>query len=175
MKQTQMIVKRNVSDSQKAEVRKDKVKMSKNWQRRRKNNILMLMLRCLRTRHGELKKLSGMQQMQRPNRRTLCLMRGKIEESLRPLCMVKDLNDDEVMELCILSNELNACETTAILNPSKFAPCATRLGLREGFAVDLTTARANGTFWDLSLEDDKAELRRAQNREQPDFCGKPIK
>ena len=35
----------------------------------------------------------------------------------------------------------------------------------KGFAVDLTTARANGTMWDLSLEDDKAELRRVQNRE----------
>ena len=69
----------------------------------------------------------------------------KIGESLNPLCMVEDLNDDEVMELCILSNGLNACEATAILNPSKFASCATRLGLREGFAVDLTTARANGT------------------------------
>ena len=34
----------------------------------------------------------------------------KIEESLRPLCLVEDLNDDEVTELCILSNELNACE-----------------------------------------------------------------
>ena len=44
----------------------------------------------------------------------------KIVESLRPLCMVGDLNDDEVMELCILSNELTACETTATLNPSKF-------------------------------------------------------
>ena len=65
--------------------------------------------------------------------------------------------------------ELNACETTAILNPSKFASCATRLGLREGFAVDLTTARANGTKWDLSLEDDRAELRRVQNREQPEL------
>ena len=93
----------------------------------------------------------------------------KIEESLRPLCMVEDLDDDEIMELCILSNELNACEATAILNPSKFASCATRLGLREGFAVDLTTARANGTMWDLSLEDDKAELRRVQNREQPEL------
>ena len=61
----------------------------------------------------------------------------KIEESIRPLCMVEDLNDDEVMELCMPSNELNACETTAILNPLKFASCATRLGLREGFAVDL--------------------------------------
>ena len=73
--------------------------------------------------------------------------------------MVEDLNDDEIMELCILSNELNACEVTAILNPSKFASCATRLGLCEGFAVDLTTARANGTMWDLSLEDDKSRTQ----------------
>ena len=98
----------------------------------------------------------------------------KIEESLRQCKEVEDLNDDEIMELCILSNELNACETTAILNPSKFASRATRLGLREGFAVDLTTARANGTMWDLSLEDDRAELRRVQNREQPELlAGSP--
>ena len=83
----------------------------------------------------------------------------KIEASIRPLCTVENLNDDEIMELCILSNELNACETIAILNPSKIASCATRLRLREGFAVDLTTARANGTMWDLSVKDDKAELR----------------
>ena len=94
----------------------------------------------------------------------------KIEESLRPLCMVENLNDDEIMELCILSNELlNACEATEILNPSKFASCATRLGFREGFAAHLTSARANGTLWDFSLEDDKAELKRVQNREQPEL------
>ena len=98
----------------------------------------------------------------------------RIEESLRPLCMAEDLISDEIMEFCVFSNKLNACETTATLNPSKFASCATRLGLREGFAVDLTTARANGTMWDLSLEDDRAELRRVQNREQPDlFAGSP--
>ena len=94
----------------------------------------------------------------------------KIEESLRPLCMVENLNDDEIMELCILSNELNACETAAVLNPSKFASIVRRgLNFVNGFAVDLTTARANGTMWDLSLEDDKAELRRVQNREQPEL------
>ena len=98
----------------------------------------------------------------------------KIKESLRPLCTVEDLNDDEIMELCILSNELNACETTAILNPSKFASCAARLRLREGYAVVFATARANGTMWDLSLEDDRAELRRVQNREQPELlAGSP--
>ena len=42
--------------------------------------------------------------------------------------MVEDLNDDEVMELCILSNELNACEATAILNPSKFASVCDEVG-----------------------------------------------
>ena len=84
-------------------------------------------------------------------------------------CIVEDLNDDEIMELCTLSNELNACEATAILNPLKFASCARRLGLREGFAVDLTTARANGMMWDFSLEDDTAELRRVQHREQPEL------
>ena len=56
-----------------------------------------------------------------------------------------------------------------VLNPSKFASIGTRFGLREGFAVDVTTARANGTMWDLSLEDDTAELRRIQNREQPEL------
>ena len=81
--------------------------------------------------------------------------------------MVEDLNDDEVMELCILW--LNACEPTAILHPSKFASCATRLGLREGFAVDLTTARPDGTMWDFSLEDDRAELQPVQDREQPEL------
>ena len=35
--------------------------------------------------------------------------------------------------------------------------------------MDSTTARANGTMWDLSLEDDRAELRRVQNREQPEL------
>ena len=39
----------------------------------------------------------------------------KIEESLRPLCRVEDLNDDEIMEL-----RMNACETTAILIRQSF-------------------------------------------------------
>ena len=41
--------------------------------------------------------------------------------------------------------------------------------------MDLTTARAKGTMWDLSLEDDTAELRRIQNREQPELLvGSPL-
>ena len=38
-------------------------------------------------------------------------------------------------------NKLNACETAAVLNPSKCASIGTGLGLREGFAVDLTKER----------------------------------
>ena len=45
---------------------------------------------------------------------------------------------------------------------------------REGFVVDLIVARANGTMWDLSLEDDRIELRRLHNREQPELlAGSP--
>ena len=74
----------------------------------------------------------------------------------------------------MLPNELNACETAAVLNPSKFASIGTRFGVREGFAVNMTTARANGTMWDLSLEDDRAEFRRVQSREQPQLlAGSP--
>ena len=96
----------------------------------------------------------------------------KIEVSLRQCKGVEDLNDDEIVELCMLSNELNACETTAILNASSFVSHATRLGLREGCTVDLTAARANGTMWDLSLEDDRTELRRLQHREQPELLAR---
>ena len=178
MKQTQKIVKRNVSDSQKAE-QQDLMQMLRCLHTRHgeQTDILMQMLRCLRPLTDE--DVVGDAADAAPEQMNSLVQSKtevfeKIQESLRPLCMVEDLNDDEVMELCILSNELNACETTAILNPSKFASCATRLGLREGFAVDLTTARANGTMWDLSLEDDKAELRRVQNREQPELlAGSP--
>ena len=69
----------------------------------------------------------------------------KIEESLRQ-CKGVDPNDGEIMELCFLSNELNACEATAILGPSRFVSHAASLGLREGFTADVTAARANGTM-----------------------------
>ena len=100
----------------------------------------MLMLRSLHTRHAwRVEDVVGDAADAAPERKNILLdareqsmnsfVRSKteafekIQESLRPLCIVEDLNDDEVMKLCIISNELNACETTAILNPSKFASC----------------------------------------------------
>ena len=50
----------------------------------------------------------------------------------------------KVMELCILSNELNACEITAVLNPSKFASCATKqrkLSHRSELVYRVTSCR----------------------------------
>ena len=41
-------------------------------------------------------------------------MLEKIEESLRPPCMVKNLNVDEVMELCILSCEITATQSVEV-------------------------------------------------------------
>ena len=49
---------------------------------------------------------------------------------------------------------------------TRFVSDAARLGLRGVFAVDLTPARANGTMWDLSLEDDRSDLQRLHNRVQ---------
>ena len=115
-----------MSDSQKAEVRKDKVKMSKNWQQRRNNNILMQMLRWPAHKTWRVEDVVA-DAADAAHEQVISFVQSKtevfekIEESLRPLCMVENLNDDEIMELCILSNELNACEATAILNPSKFA------------------------------------------------------
>ena len=93
----------------------------------------------------------------------------KVEESLRQCKGVEDLNDEEIMELYIISKDLNTCETTSILKPSRFVSHAARLGLREGFAVDLTVAIANGTMWDLSFEDDRTELRPLQIRQRPEL------
>ena len=73
-----------------------------------------------------------MRRMQRRTSEQLCSEQDgvfeKIEESLRPRCTVGDLNDDEIMELCLFSNELNACETTAILNPSKLRVMCNEVG-----------------------------------------------
>ena len=134
----------------------------------------MQMLRCLHTKQKRVEDVIGDAADAAPEQMNSFVqskteVSEKIEETLRPLCMVENINDDEIIELCLLSNELNACEATAILNLSKFASCATRLGLPEGFAVDLPTAKANRTMWDLSVDDDKAELRRVQNREQPEL------
>ena len=156
--------------SQRAEARRGKAKMRKNWQHL-DADVEVLAHKAWRTED-----VVGDAADAAPEQMNSFVQEvfEKVKESLRPLCMVEDLNDDEIMELCILSNELNACETTATLNPSKFTSCARRLGLREGFAVDLTTESANGTMWDLSLEDDRAELRRVQNREQPELlAGSP--
>ena len=56
----------------------------------------------------------------------------KTDESHRQCKGVGDLNDDEIMELCTHSNEWNACDTTALLNPSMFVPHAAGSALREG-------------------------------------------
>ena len=97
----------------------------------------MQMLRCLHSRHGESKTSLQMRRDAAPEQMNSFVQSKtekfeKIEESFRPLCMVENLNDDEIVELCMLSNELNACEAPVILKPPKFASCATRLGLREG-------------------------------------------
>ena len=129
-----MIVERNVSDSQRAEARRGKAQTWKNWQRRRKNKHLDADVEVSAHKAWRAEDVVGDVAAEQMNSfvQSKIEVFEKIEESLRPLCMVEDLNDDEITELRTLSNELNACEATAILNPSKFASCATKLGLGEG-------------------------------------------
>ena len=54
----------------------------------------------------------------------------KIEESLRPLCMVEDLNDEEIMELCTISNEVSECETT---RPQQYSLRRSLLHVQRGW------------------------------------------
>ena len=100
MKRSQIIVKRNVSDSQRAEARRGKAKTWKNWQRRQKNNILMPMLRCLPTRHWRVEDVAGDVADAAPEQMNSFAQSKteafeKIEESLRPLRMVEDPNGDK--------------------------------------------------------------------------------
>ena len=67
MKRTQMIVKRNVSDSQRAEARRGKARTWKNWQRRRKNNIDADVEEPAH-KTWRVEDVAGMRQTQRPNK-----------------------------------------------------------------------------------------------------------
>ena len=112
-----------MSDSQKAEARKDKVKMLKNWQQRRKKQHLDADVEVSAHKTWRVEDVVADAADAAPEQMNSIVQSKtevfeKIEESLRPLCMVENLKDDEIMELCILSNELNACEATATLNPS---------------------------------------------------------
>ena len=80
----------------------------------------------------------------------------RAEQSLRRCSGAEDLNDDELMEWRILSNVLNACDVLAIFSTARFTSQATRVGFREGFAVDPTTARPSGTRWDVSSTEEEA-------------------
>ena len=95
-----------MSESQRAEARKGKAKMSKNWQRRRKNNVLMPDVEeCLpaqnmegRRRYGDAADaaseqmnilLDAREQSMNSFVQSKTGVFEKIEESLRPLCMVE--------------------------------------------------------------------------------------
>ena len=127
-----MVVKRNVTDSHRAEARKGKVKNVVHLAAKAEEQHLDADDEVPAHKTWRVEDVVGDAADAAPEQMNILLdareqsvnsfvqskteVFEKIEESLRPLCMVEDLNDSEIMELCILSNELNACETTAILN-----------------------------------------------------------
>ena len=58
-----------------------------------------------------------------------------------------------------------------IYSPKRFTAMASKLGLKPGFAVDLSEVKPygphNGQPWDLTTEEDVKELEEMQDFEQP--------
>ena len=71
-----------------------------------------------------------------------------------------------VMELCILSNKLNACDVSEISRTARSTSHATRLGFLEVFAVDLTSARPNATSVAQQTQHNSHECQDRQQRGQ---------
>ena len=92
-----------------------------------------------------------------------------VDKHLRGSPGTKELDETEKRELATLSVELGACDVAEIFSPPRFTAAAGSLGLREGFAVDLSTQRSGGEFWDLSRQEDREELERLQEKEAPEL------
>ena len=78
--------------------------------------------------------------------------------------------DQEAMEIGQLLKELGMCkaDVAEIYNPERFTSRANNFGLRPGFAIDLEVCKNQlGDHWDLSREEDKAELKWLLKREDP--------
>eukprot|EP00971_Amphidinium_carterae_P235693 4677385-Amphidinium_carterae.1 len=58
-------------------------------------------------------------------------------------------------------------DVAEIYSPPRFTKSASGLGLLPGFAVDLTTCKANGEFWDLSRREDQEHLQWLVQHEHP--------
>ncbi len=75
---------------------------------------------------------------------------------------------EDVKELAELAVSICAVDVAEVYSPARFQSQCKRLGLRAGFAVDMTTEKPNGDFWDLRRAGDVELLRQLQDRYEPE-------
>ncbi len=63
--------------------------------------------------------------------------------------------------------DLSAVDVAEIYSPPRLTAKSGDYGLRPEFAVDLTTKKRNGEYWDLMKDEDADYLKRLQETERP--------
>ena len=80
-----------------------------------------------------------------------------------------DISAVQLTEVTQLLVELSAVHFAEMFSPERFAQRGKPLGLLPGIAVDLSTRKANGEFWDLRKEEDQKELEVVLEEQLPEL------
>jgi len=80
-----------------------------------------------------------------------------------------DVTGREAKSISSMLIEMSGVDVTEICSPEKFASQCLRLGLRPGFAVDLTLPKSNGEHWNLNKDRDVEEMMKMLDREDPEL------
>ena len=85
-----------------------------------------------------------------------------------------DISLDEAKTIAKYLVEVSGVDVAEIYSPKRFTSQCLKLGLRGGFAIDLTVQKKNGEFWDLNKASDEEELEKLQEEEDPEaLIGSP--
>lgn len=102
---------------------------------------------------------------------------ASLEESHVEMCFRKqgvEIIQEEVKQIAAMSVEIGCSPVVEVFSPKRFTAEASKLGLRPGFAVDLSETKPYGAnqghYWDLALDGDVAELMEMLQFEDPYLC-----
>ena len=77
------------------------------------------------------------------------------------------VSGEELNDISSYLAALSGVDVAEIFSPARFTQGAMSMGLRPGFAVDLSTQKKNGEYWDLGRQSDRDELNEIIKDEDP--------
>ena len=87
------------------------------------------------------------------------------------LCKGLDISEVDVANVASLQVELGACDILEVFSPRRFTASASQLGLKAGYAIDLSEQKLAGPHvgehWDLARDRDVKELEYVVEAERP--------